>query len=143
MIFYFNTGYIISQEWEGCNYILNRNPVLFLGKGPLQYERKILSKTWIDDIELLSRYLDYKVRNIYFIEKLSLVFIYFYKLQTVAEMKMKKYIFDHQEVKELLADYVNSIVLLKPENVLSFTMDYFQSIYPFKLPRQSYFEPDD
>lgn len=66
-----------------------------------------------------------------------------YFLQTEAEMKMKNYLFDHPEVKELFSDYINNILLLKPENILPFTMDYFQSLCPIKLPRQSYFESDD
>lgn len=115
-------GYIISQEWEGCNYILNRNPVLFLGESHLPYEKRILTKTWLEDIELLSKYLDYK---------------------TEAELKMKTYLYDHPEVNELFSDYVNNILLLKPEHVLPFTMDYFQSFCPLKLPRQGYFNVHD
>lgn len=112
-------GYIISQEWEGCTYILNRNPILALEDGPIKYEKIILSKTWTDDLEFLSRYLDYK---------------------TEAEMKMKRYLYDHPEVKEIFSDFVNNILLLKPSNILSFTMNYFQTLCPIKLPRQSYFE---
>ncbi|CAH1982201.1 unnamed protein product [Acanthoscelides obtectus] len=55
-------GRIISQEWEGCPYILNLNPLLFMEDGkPKPYERLILEKTWSNDMELLSKYLDYKV----------------------------------------------------------------------------------
>nr|CAI5856961.1 unnamed protein product [Callosobruchus analis] len=55
-------GRIISQEWEGCPYVLDLNPLLFMEDGkPKPYERLMLEKTWSDDMELLSRYLDYKV----------------------------------------------------------------------------------
>lgn len=64
-------------------------------------------------------------------------------LQTEAEMKMTNYLFDHSEIKELFSDYIKNILLLKPENVLPFTMDYFQSLCPIKLPRQCYFDSND
>lgn len=60
--------------------------------------------------------------------------IYF---QTEAEMKMKHFLSSHPELKDLLADYINNILLMKPENVLPFTMDYFQSLCPFKLAKTS------
>lgn len=112
-------GYIISQEWEGCTYILNKNPILALEDGPIKFEKIILAKTWTDDVELLSRYLDYK---------------------TEAEMKMKRYLYDHPEVKEIFSDFVNNILLLKPNDILPFTMSYFQTLCPIKIPIQSYFE---
>ncbi|KAJ8956315.1 hypothetical protein NQ318_015053 [Aromia moschata] len=112
-------GRIITQEWEGCNYILNLNPLQYVSEPPSSCDRLVLEKTWTDDMQLMSKYLDCK---------------------TKAERKMKNYMADHPEIKEMMSDYVQNVLLLKPENVLSFTMDYFQSLYPFKLARLPYFE---
>ncbi|CAH1118464.1 unnamed protein product [Phaedon cochleariae] len=116
-------GQIISQEWEGCNFILNINPVQYVDDGkPCPYDRLILEKTWIDDMELLSKYLDCK---------------------TEAELKMKTYSADHPEMKDILADYLNNILLLKPENILTFTMDFFESLCPIKIARMGYMDQDN
>nr|XP_023028854.1 ciliogenesis-associated TTC17-interacting protein-like [Leptinotarsa decemlineata] len=113
-------GRIVTQEWEGCNYILNLNPLLILNKGEdYAYDKFISEKTWMNDMELLSSYLDYK---------------------TEAKLKMSTYMSDHPEVKDILADYLNNILLLKPENILTFTQDFFESLCPMKLARMGYFE---
>ncbi|KAJ8982230.1 hypothetical protein NQ317_013532 [Molorchus minor] len=112
-------GRLIMQEWEGCNYILNINPLANVCQPPSSCDRLVLEKTWQDDMQLMSQYLDCK---------------------TKAEKEMKAYISDRPEIKEMIADYVQNILMLKPSNILSFTMDYFQSLYPYKLARSPYLE---
>ncbi|KAJ8939320.1 hypothetical protein NQ314_011178 [Rhamnusium bicolor] len=113
-------GRIVTQEWEGCDYILNMNPLQFIQSGaPSSYDRLVLPKTWEHDMQLMSKYLDCK---------------------TAAECQMKTYMADHPEVREMIADYVQNILMLKPVNIMSFTMDYFQSLYPCKMARLTYIE---
>ncbi|XP_018576523.1 ciliogenesis-associated TTC17-interacting protein [Anoplophora glabripennis] len=115
-------GRIITQEWEGCNYILNMNPLQYVGEEePPSYDRLVMSKIWMDDMQLMSKYLDCK---------------------TTAEREMKTYMADHPEIKELIADFVQNVLLLKPENILLFTKDYFQNLYPCQTPRIPYCEND-
>ncbi|XP_056634580.1 uncharacterized protein LOC130443780 [Diorhabda sublineata] len=55
-------GKIVTQEWDGCNYIININPLQFVSIGkPSPYDRKGLENTWYDDLQLFFKYLDYKV----------------------------------------------------------------------------------
>ncbi|XP_050502658.1 ciliogenesis-associated TTC17-interacting protein-like [Diabrotica virgifera virgifera] len=111
-------GRIVTQEWDGCRYILNMNPLQFVGTGkPTLYDRKSLENTWYDDLELFSKYMDTK---------------------TEAELKMKSYMHEHPEVKNIIADYLNNILLLKPHNILPFTMDFFQSLCPMKIAKMKY-----
>lgn len=114
------SGRIVTQEWDGCSYIININPLQFVSRGkPSPYDRKGLENTWYDDMQLFFKYLDYK---------------------TEAELKMKTYMHDHPEVKNILADYLNNIILMKPQNILTFTMDFFQSLCPMKLTRMGYLD---
>ncbi|KAG5873451.1 hypothetical protein JTB14_007218 [Gonioctena quinquepunctata] len=114
-------GRIVTQEWEGCNYILDVNPLQILSKGKFPYDKFILEKTWMEDMELLSKYLDCK---------------------TEAELKMETYMSDQPDVKDILADYLNNILLLKPEHILTFTEDFFQSLCPIRIARMGYLDTD-
>lgn len=60
-----------------------------------------------------------------------------------AEFKMKTYLKDHPEIQDMLADYLNSVLLLKPENIMPFTQDYFMNFEPYKLPQMPYFNEFD
>lgn len=60
----------------------------------------------------------------------------------MAERQMKTYMVDHPEVKEIISDYVQNVLLLKPENIMCFTRDYFLNLYPCQIPRMSYCETD-
>ncbi|KAH1018382.1 ciliogenesis-associated TTC17-interacting protein isoform X1 [Dendroctonus ponderosae] len=115
-------GMIVSQEWEGCPYIIHINP-LFVTKGkPVPYDCVALKKVWETNMEMVSKYLDCKVE---------------------AEFKMKTYLKDHPEIQDMLSDYLNSVLLLKPENVMPFTVDYFMNFEPYSLPELPYFDDFD
>lgn len=49
---------------------------------------------------------------------------------------------DHPEVKEMISDFVQNVLLLKPENIMAFTKDYFHNLYPCQTPRVSYCNSD-
>lgn len=40
-------------------------------------------------------------------------------------MHMKSYLADHPEFKNMMDDYVESALLMKPDSVLDFTINYF------------------
>lgn len=56
---------------------------------------------------------------------------------------MKTFMSDHPQVKDILADYLNNILLMKPENVIPFTMDYFQSLFPTDMAKMGFFDTVD
>ncbi|CAG9857564.1 unnamed protein product [Phyllotreta striolata] len=112
-------GRIVTQEWDGCRIIINMNPLQHIKPGtPSPYDRLCLNQTWYDDLELFSKYLDVK---------------------TDVELNMKTFIADHPEVKNILADYLNNILLLKPDNILTFTINFFESLCPTKLEKLNQF----
>lgn len=53
---------------------------------------------------------------------------------------MKTYMDDHPEIKEVIADFVQNVLLLKPDNIMAFTKDYFQNLYPCQTARMPYCE---
>ncbi|CAG9772739.1 unnamed protein product [Ceutorhynchus assimilis] len=112
-------GMIISQEWEGCPYIVHINPEFVTYGKPIPYDYIALKKVWETNMELVSKYLDCKVE---------------------AEFKMQTFIRDHPEIQDMLADYLQSALLLKPENIMQFTKDYFLNLEPYKLPESPYFD---
>ncbi|XP_030754786.1 ciliogenesis-associated TTC17-interacting protein-like [Sitophilus oryzae] len=111
-------GMIVSQEWEGCSYIIHINPLIATVGKPVPYDQVELVKSWHTDMQLLSKYLDCKAE---------------------AELKMKTYLKDHPEINDMIGDYMQSILLLKPENIMPFTLDYFTNFQPFKIPEKQYF----
>ncbi|KAF7274363.1 hypothetical protein GWI33_012981 [Rhynchophorus ferrugineus] len=111
-------GMIVSHEWEGCPYIFHINPIMVTTGKPIPFDAVYMRKAWEADIELVSKYLDCKAE---------------------AELNMKTYLKDHPEIEEMVGDYLQSLLLLKPENILPFTMDYFTNFQPFQLPQMPYF----
>ncbi|KAJ8916532.1 hypothetical protein NQ315_000174 [Exocentrus adspersus] len=115
-------GRIITHEWDSCNYMLNINPLLHVNnKTPAAYERMTLTETWKQDLQLMSNYLDCK---------------------TLVEREMNTYLTDHPEIKEMISDYVQNVLLIKPENILNFTKHYFQNLYPCNTPRIPYLDSE-
>ncbi|XP_044260660.1 ciliogenesis-associated TTC17-interacting protein-like [Tribolium madens] len=110
------TGKILKQEWYFCNYILQLNPLIELGAyDRIPLERKPLH----DDIQLLSLYLDAKM---------------------MSKKHIANYLDDQPEVREMISDYVQTILHLKPEDVFEFTAKYFLAFTPALLPQSEYFE---
>lgn len=57
-------------------------------------------------------------------------------------MKVKSYMYDHPEFKQMIRDYVNAILLMKPEDVLEFTIQHFLAFTPNLLPENEFFYYD-
>lgn len=47
---------------------------------------------------------------------------------------------DHPEIKDILSDYIHTIIQLKPEDIYTFTAKYFLAFTPELLPLSEYFE---
>lgn len=47
---------------------------------------------------------------------------------------------DHPEIIDLMSDYVQTLLQLKPEDVYEFTAKYFLNFSPDLLPLTEYFE---
>lgn len=95
-------GRMVKHEWEGCDYIIHMNPISNISGN--------LSSSWENDIELLSRYLDYKSKR---------------------KADHKSYMLDAPEAQTILSDYLQYILLTKPSNVLNYTIDYFKCMRPY------------
>lgn len=63
-----------------------------------------------------------------------------YLFQSAHCTHIKSYLADHPEIQSMLADYVQMILLMKPEDVLEYTLDYFMQYIPEAFPRNEYFE---
>lgn len=97
-----SNGYMVKHEWEGCNYIIHLNPITDVSAN--------LSTSWENDIELLSRYLDYKAKR---------------------KADHTSYMLDTPEVQTIVSDYLQYILLTKPSNILNYTIDYFKCLRPY------------
>ncbi|XP_051175303.1 ciliogenesis-associated TTC17-interacting protein-like [Leptopilina boulardi] len=65
-----------------------------------------LKDTWHEDFELLSKYLDQKSEK---------------------KLEKEEYFANHSELKNLIADYVQALLFVKPRDVLTFTIQHFLS----------------
>ncbi|KAL1502553.1 hypothetical protein ABEB36_007678 [Hypothenemus hampei] len=115
-------GMIISHEWEGCPYIMHINPLVAITGKPVPYDFIALKRDWETNMEIMSKYLDCKVE---------------------AEFNMSTYLKDHPEIQKMMGDYLSSVLLLKPENIMPFTVDYFMNFEPYSLPQMPYFEEEN
>ncbi|KAK4877793.1 hypothetical protein RN001_010299 [Aquatica leii] len=103
-------GQIIKQEWKDCNHILQVNPLAYVhNEKPTGNEHILLHQIWEKDMQLLSKYLDSK---------------------TTYAMDIKSYLADHPELKDMMADYVQKTLFMKPEDVLDFTIKHFNRFCP-------------
>ncbi|KAF5291752.1 hypothetical protein FQA39_LY14240 [Lamprigera yunnana] len=98
-------GQIVKQEWKDCDYILQINPLAVVpNEKPTGSEHLLLQKIWDKDVQLLSKYLDSKETYM---------------------MDIRSYLVDHPELKDMMADYVQKTLFMKPEDVFDFTIQYF------------------
>lgn len=95
-------GRIVSHEWHGCDYVIYMNPMMTMYTDS---DRKSQEKVnWCTDLQLFSLYLDRK--------ELCLA-------------HAKSYLRDRPDIKRILADYVQNILQMKPDDVIAFTTEYF------------------
>ncbi|PSN32745.1 hypothetical protein C0J52_19694 [Blattella germanica] len=104
-------GQLLEHEWVGGLYLVRVSPykkVTNVTKGfvdkpiPLEYN-------WESDMELSSYFLDQKDRQ---------------------HALHRSYFADKPETKALIADFLQAVLLLKPEDVIQFAIDYFSIFTP-------------
>ncbi|KAF2904558.1 hypothetical protein ILUMI_01605 [Ignelater luminosus] len=116
-------GQIVKQEWNDCEYILQLNPLAHISnEKPLGNERLLLNKVWEEDMHLFSAFLDCK---------------------TSCMMQIKSYLTDHPEFKNMMADYIQATLLMKPEDVLEFTVKHFNQYFNQDAFRNNSFDEEE
>ncbi|XP_033218074.1 ciliogenesis-associated TTC17-interacting protein-like isoform X2 [Belonocnema kinseyi] len=92
------TGRILKHDWLEVSYMLKINPLSYLNKMKNEEmpEKVPLRGSWVEDIELNC------------------------KMAKTAE-----YLTDHPELKNMIADYVQALLFVKPGKVLPFTIQHF------------------
>lgn len=99
-------GHIVKQEWKGCVYILQMNPL----KDPTEFSTcgcdGLLPKGpyWQNDMQLMFTYLEQR---------------------ELCKHQIMNYVDRTPELADLLADYVKSILQHKPVHILDYTADFF------------------
>ncbi|RDD40202.1 Ciliogenesis-associated TTC17-interacting protein [Trichoplax sp. H2] len=110
-VYFFPDGHMFSREQVGSTIVIKVNiqptPVL------LPKERKLLEYKWQDDMQFYSQYLDRK-------EEL--------------EAQRMTYLGRHPEIKAILADFLQFLLLKKPDDPCAFASEFFSTYLPPELP---------
>lgn len=113
-------GLILKHEWDDCDYVFTINPKQVIKDSkPSCLDDLNLDACWLEDLQILSSYLDMKDK---------------------ALLEVKTYDVDHPELRILMADYVNQILLLRPSDIKNFTYKFFGSFVSARIPRNDYLE---
>lgn len=104
------TGHLLKQMWNNNSYQIHINPISDL---PPNNFPKNLHEHWQEDLEMMSKYLEFKAKK-------------------KEELKQK---FESPCLKLALRDYINCLVKCKPKSVMNFTMEFMR-----KLEKSSNFE---
>ncbi|XP_066597300.1 ciliogenesis-associated TTC17-interacting protein [Prorops nasuta] len=100
------SGRILKHEWSDTSYFIHINPLI----NPLKIYKKTifsipLKHCWMDDLEMMSKYLDMK---------------------SCKKNELRNYLLSHPEIKQLIADYIQTLLVVKPVNILDFTIQHFK-----------------
>ncbi|XP_014599075.1 PREDICTED: ciliogenesis-associated TTC17-interacting protein-like, partial [Polistes canadensis] len=99
-------GKILEHNWSSTSYVLKSESL----ESEKQMNRKlriaIRNDYWMEDMEMFSKYLDEKRNEV---------------------TKFIEYLTDHVEVKHLIADYTQTLLIVKPLHVVDFTIQYFKA----------------
>lgn len=93
------TGHLLKQIWNNNSYLIHINPML-------NFSHENPHDNWQKDIELMSKYFEYKAKR-------------------KEELKQK---FQEPCVKSALHDYINSLIKCKPQSIMNFTLDYMRKL---------------
>ncbi|XP_076292942.1 ciliogenesis-associated TTC17-interacting protein-like isoform X2 [Lasioglossum baleicum] len=100
-------GRILRHNRLDVPYILKMNPLADpnIASSKIRLETPLQDR-WSEDIEMFSKYLDTK----------------FSKMAEHTE-----YLLNHPEVKHLITDYTETLLVVKPEDVIDFTIQHFKA----------------
>ncbi|KAM3964197.1 uncharacterized protein ACR2FA_001679 [Aphomia sociella] len=115
-------GYIVSHEWADNNYILHLNPLLRVVPEKDEIEPHApLRENWRQDLQLLSDYLDFK---------------------SIRSSEGARYVTESGALTGTVRDYLQALLLLKPQDAIHFTRHYFSGVLSaLDLPHDEYFDP--
>lgn len=51
---------------------------------------------------------------------------------------MGSYVLDHPEIKRMVSEYIEQLVLSKPADIIDYTIDHFLKFDPEYLPRYDF-----
>ncbi|XP_043664300.1 ciliogenesis-associated TTC17-interacting protein-like [Vespula pensylvanica] len=104
-------GEILEHNWLTTSYILKNKSLENVNPMIEKLRIAIRNNCWTEDMEIFSKYLDKKCNEV---------------------TKFIEYLISHLEVKHLIADYTQTLLIVKPLHVVDFTIQYFKafSIYP-------------
>ncbi|XP_076648593.1 ciliogenesis-associated TTC17-interacting protein-like, partial [Halictus rubicundus] len=107
-------GKILRHNWLDVPYILKMNPLAdpAIASSTIRLETPLQDR-WAEDIEMFSKYLDKK----------------FAKMAEHTE-----YLLNHPEVKYLITDYTQTLLVVKPEDVIDFTIQHFKAFAKDPIP---------
>ncbi|CAH2108388.1 unnamed protein product [Euphydryas editha] len=114
-------GYMVSHEWADSSYIFHINPLLKVVPEKDEIEsHEPLREKWRSDLQLLSDYLDFK---------------------STRTSEGARYMTENGELTGIIRDYLQTLLLLRPNDALHFTRHYFGSaISSLDLPHDEYFD---
>ncbi|RLU23669.1 hypothetical protein DMN91_003875 [Ooceraea biroi] len=99
-------GRILIHDWLDVPYVVQNNPLLQNLADAGTNGQVPMREQWMQDIQMVSKYLDAKSCN---------------------TAHYTDYLVDHPEIKQLITDYVQSLLVVKPVDVIGFTIQYFKA----------------
>lgn len=58
-------------------------------------------------------------------------------------MQIKSYLADHPEFRNMMADYVQATLLMKPDKILDFTIQHFSQYFNREVFRSNSFDEEE
>ncbi|XP_041988404.1 uncharacterized protein LOC121739877 [Aricia agestis] len=115
-------GYIVTHEWADNCYIFHLNPLLRVNPEKDEIEsHEPLREKWRDDLQLLSDYLEFK---------------------STRTSEGGLYALENRELTGVIRDYLQTLLLLRPQNAMDFTREYFgATLQDLDLPHNEFFNP--
>ncbi|XP_046480378.1 uncharacterized protein [Neodiprion pinetum] len=100
------SGYILRHDWLEIPYLVQINSLIDPNDLVNKDQNIVtpLRSRWRSDIQMMSMYLDKK---------------------TCQMAQQTEYLTDHPEIKQLISDFTQTLLAVKPVNVLSFTVQHF------------------
>jgi hypothetical protein len=90
---------------------------------------------WEDDLELRSKFIDRRV-SIIAIMIYSLIFILLFQEELIDDYK--SYIYHNPDITALASDFLQSVLIMKPENIIEYATEFFAP-YNFQTADRSLF----
>ncbi|XP_047343858.1 ciliogenesis-associated TTC17-interacting protein-like [Vespa velutina] len=99
-------GKILEHNWLSKSYMLKSKSLENVNPMTEKLKIAIRNNYWAEDMEIFSKYLDEKCNEV---------------------TKFIEYLINHVEVKHLIADYTQTLLIVKPLHVVDFTIQFFKA----------------